>query len=155
MGQPRGYWTEGRGPGRVIHPKMGSSGRHSRRMANVARSGIAKMPSKATPILLPSVSWKVPLQGRPLVLDLRKIMDASDALGLILVRDGLKPAGWSDFVNNPKRFKIILIALGIPFKRFGKRFYYGETPEKLQRLVNAEELGKAGKDGEFAIGRAL
>lgn|SRR6266581_725768 len=158
MGRPRGYWTQGRGPGRVVHPKMGSLGHRSRRMANVSKSGIQAMPQKRIPSspFIPRGKIEVPLQGRPLLLRLSRLIgDASDALAFLLVRDGLKPAGWIDNPSDPMKLKAILELLQIPYKRFRKRFYYGQTPETLQRLINAEELGRPGKDGEFAIGRAL
>lgn len=45
MSRPRGYWTEGKGKARIVHPKFSGSGRRSRKMANVSKSGISRMPS--------------------------------------------------------------------------------------------------------------
>lgn len=45
MTKPTGYWTEGKGRDRIVHPEFSSGrGRRSRKMANVAKSGIPPMP---------------------------------------------------------------------------------------------------------------
>jgi hypothetical protein len=95
----------------------------------------------------------VPVEdGRPLLDELKKyIPNVPDVLALLLVKDGLKPAGWLE--GGKPGLIPILDALGIPYQygygHYAHRLYFGRDAESLKAVIVADNFGKGD------IGKAL